>query len=376
MNKKVVFINLVVLIVLVIGVDIFLTLTMPNRRAWGNGDPDIGFTTSPIVVGDGRGKRILMIGDSHSEPTRPMAIHQAAMLQAHLDSAGIRNAVILFGRPQLNPTQAFIVIEKLREVYNPDLVIYNLYGGNDFAEMLRNDDRPRLDTAQGRIIFQKPRWYWYRPPGWKPRWPQDSKIFSFLNAVTSNSNYLVKMTTAPVSIELLTQSWLDKMKYVFWLNDMKDDRLGYTGAVAAQYLNQGMLQHRFNAAFTSQVDFRLRLMDSLVKKSDIPIMFSWIPSAAGCGAVPEADRSIHEERITKMGLNDSILIAQEESIKASFRNTVRHSASFVDITDEYRQVKKERKVELYDKETIHIQGLARELLAKKIADSCLSILKR
>lgn len=376
MKKKVVLINLVVFIVLVVGVDIFLTLSMPNRRAWGNGDPDLGFSTSPIVIGDGRGKRILMIGDSHSEPTRPIETHQAAILHARLDSAGIPNAVILFGRAQLNPTQAFIVIEKLKEAYDPHLVVYNLYGGNDFAEMIRNDDRPRLDTAQGQIIFQKPRWYWYRPPGWKPRWPKDSKLFSFLNAVTSSSNFLVKTMTAPVSIELLTTSWMDKIKYVFWLNDMKDERLGYPGAVAAQYLNQGMLQHRFNAAFTSEVDFRLRLMDSLVKRCDIPIVFSWIPSAAACGAVPEADRIIHEERITEMGLNDSILVVQEESIKASFRNTVRHGVSFVDITDEYRLANKPGKIELYDKETIHIQGIAREMLANKIADSCLGILKR
>lgn len=376
MNIKTVLINLLILAVLVMGVDAYLTLSAPNPKAWGNGDPDLGFSTSPIVVGDGSGKRILMIGDSHSEPTNPMAIHQAAMLQARLDSQGIKNAVILFGRPQLNPTQAFIVIEKLKEAYQPHLVIYNLYGGNDFAEMLRNDDRPRLDTAQGRIIFQKPRWYWYRPPGWKPRWPQDSKIFSFLNAVTSNSNFLIKMMTAPVSIELLTSSSLDKLKYVFWLNDMKDDRLGYPGAVAAQYLNQGILQHRFKEAFTSQVDFRLRLMDSLVKRCDIPIVFSWIPSAAACSAIPEADRKIHEEKVTEMGLDDSTLIAQEESIKATFINTMRHSASFVDITDEYRRAKQQQKVELYDKETIHIQGLARQLLANKLADSCLSLLRQ
>lgn len=371
--KKIILVNLALSLVLVMLLDFSVTKVKDNSHTWPEGDSTMGFTTTPRIFGNGDGVVVFMIGDSHTEITNPPITHQAGLLHRFLNEKGVINTVVLYGRAQLNPTQMFGAIESLKGRYKPDVIVYNIYAGNDFAEMLRNDDRPRLDTAEGKTVFTPPSWNYYRPKGFQTRWPRDSWLFMTFNSL-SPDNLLIKTAAAPKSIELLSDSHWEGMRYLMDLYRMKDDRIKYNGAVAAQYLNQHYLHFKYRSGFEKEVEFRIGLINGLVAQSSVPVVFSWIPSAAAIERIPPDDKPIHDEilqRLSIEGLTDSAIIRQEQLLKSMFVKRMPDMKGFIDYTGEFKTAYS--KNGMYDKQTIHIQGEARQIIAEKTTEEVIRI---
>jgi hypothetical protein len=373
--KKIILVNLALSLALVLLLDFSVTKLKDNYHTWPEGDSAMGFTTTPRIFGNGDGVIVYMIGDSHTELVYPPITHQAGLLHRYLDEKGVTNTVVLYGRAQFNPTQMFGAIDLLKERYKPDLIVYNIYAGNDFAEMIRNDDRPRLDTVGGRTVLTPPSWNYYRPKGFKTRWPRDSWILMTLNSLTSD-NMLIKTLAAPKSIELLSGSPIDGARYLRDLYRMKDERIKYSGAVPAQYLNQHYLQKTFAPEFENQVGFRIGLINGLIADVNAPVVFSWIPSAAAIEKIPPPDKPIHDDILKRLGvkgLTDAEIFSQEERLKSMFVRGMTNMKGFIDYSDDYRNA--DAKYDLYDKETIHIQGEARRIIAERTADEVVKLSK-
>jgi hypothetical protein len=371
--KKIILVNLAVSLVLVCLLDIAVTKTKDQRRIWPPGDSTMGFTTKPQCFGNGEGVVVYMIGDSHSELVDTSVTHQAKLLHRYLKDRGVPNTVVLYGRAQLNPTQMFGAIESMKALYKPDVIFYYIYAGNDFAEMIRNDDRPRLDTAEGKTVFTPPSWNYYRPRIFKKQWPRDSWLMMTMNSFTPD-NMLIKAKAAPKSIELLSDSPIDDVRYLRDLYLMKDDRIEYSGAVPSQYLNQHYLHRKFSSEFEKQVGFRIGLINGLVAQSPTPIFFTWIPSAAGIGKIPPADKPIHDDILKRLkvdGLTDAEIVRQEERLKSMFVERMGDMKGFIDYSADFRET--DPQTALYDKETIHIQGEARRIIAERTADEVVKL---
>jgi hypothetical protein len=369
-------------IALLLGIDWIITrfdlVPLPLKPA---GHSVYGFGTTPVEIGSGDSLVILFMGDSHSEYRDTS--NQAYVLHRYLESRGIPNKVIAYAKARYNPVQAKVVYDNwLKEKYRPDIFIYLLYGGNDFAEIIRNDDRPRVDfDAQGKPFIAPPRWFMERPAdtGWKfNHWPTDSRIIYLLNGIVRRDNIVLKLRVSRKSIELLNPGIPGYLEYVWNLYRFRDTRLGYPGGIAAQYLNQYYLMTKYPEAFRRESLKRMAYFMHQINRDDpgTDAYCFFLPSAPAIDALCAENQKIERDIRSRSRLSAMDIPALERELIGSLKGIAEKAPgqlTFHDLSPALASANRADGTQtFYDQPSVHIDVKARKVVGEAMGEKIIA----
>lgn len=388
-------INLAAIAVGLLILDLAATkLELTPLGAVPDGVPHVGFA-SPVFVfeepgrsGAGAADRpltIAVVGDSHHQYTDDLRdTHQSVLLHRMLEEAGVPNRIVSLGTPRHAPIQELVAYDELiAPAESPDVAVFLLYAGNDLAEILRADDRPRAErdahagggerSAPAAAHIADPVWLLSRVPD-EPsnEWPRDSRLLYLANGLRPN-NWVLKVLAADRSVEALGVPLRGRLELIRNLRRFTDARLGYPGAVPAQFLHQAYLLHRHPDAFSREVSWRMELFFREFERRHpgTPAFVFVLPSAAGIGAVPPEDLPVLDDILKRTGLEHLDLEAAEARAVELVREAHARSgtaARVVDLSPALRAAAAAQgPAGFYDAATIHIDTPARRVVAEEMA---------
>lgn len=350
-------------------------------RAMMNGIAHVGFA-DPVEVFGAPGsvapeaKTIAILGDSHHQFKDYLRdTHQSVVLQRLLAEQGVPNRVVSLGTPRYAPIQELVAYETLiKPRHSVDVVAFLLYAGNDLAETLRKDDRPRAERdSAGRPYVDEPQWLVHRLPGEAhTRWPRDSRLLYLFNAA-SPRNWVLKPLAADRSIEIFGPSWLDRLEFLRNLVRFTDSRLGYAGAAAAQFLHQYYLYAKYPETFRHEVAWRLRFFFEEFRRRNpgAKAYVFWLPSAPAIGALPRDVQPVLDDILRRSGLASLDFPQLEGELFQMVLDAARDSGGGIPVVDLSPALRAANGVEgpqmLYDADTIHIDTKARRVIAEEMA---------
>jgi len=214
--------------------------------------------TTHLLVGVG--------GDSQSDLCAPNDSVHSGILEAELDARGIPAVALLYASGRYSPLQSYLAMQDVVIPYNPDVLVLNVYTGNDLYDLLRDDDRPHFEKSNGRYVVAPPTWYTYDDPKHPPR---------------SRLAYLARRMAdaAGIRMALLRLAYLRTMAtaydeglgttaaYLRAILQARAPSLGYPDAFTAQMLNQQLFFHYFRGSEQEALR-RMRELLQLIKREN------------------------------------------------------------------------------------------------------------
>ena len=187
---------------------------------------------------------IAVTGDSHTDLCAPSDSIHFGVTEAILKSAGREAAAFSNAAGRYSPLQAYLAVAKGIDAYSADVLVLNLYTGNDFYDMIRVDDRPHLVSSDSGYRIADPVWYQYDPPDLVRR----SRVLFALRSLADATG----VRGALMRVRYLRETAADQgagigdvLKYINDLRKSAAPDVGYSGAFAAQILNQQLFFHHF-----------------------------------------------------------------------------------------------------------------------------------
>lgn len=382
--------NVLVVVLLFVLFDVAATKfdLLPLRVAM-NGRAVLGFSPKPILLGSRSGDpsddvlTVAVLGDSN-HVWKDAPVHQSTVLSSRLGAEGISHRMISLGKGGWSPLQEWVAYQEIiAPRYDVDVAIILLYAGNDFAEILRNDDRPRLEhNALNEPYIAKPKWAGRRVEGSEVTlWPRDSRLLYQLN-VTSQHNLGLKVIAGYRAMDMFDAGFIDRMAYLGNLWRFKDNRLGYSGAVAAMFLNQAYLYTRYKEIFRREVSWRLEYVFRVFheRHPSTGLLVFFLPSAPAVSALTPANEQILEDIKSRTGLENLDFSAIERELYGLTEQAVMASGELVFLIDLapalLRAMANDEAATFYDEPTMHIDVKARNVVGREMARVLLSCLKR
>jgi len=347
----------------------------------------VGFTKPAVIYEDPAAGppniRVAIVGDSHTFHHKWITreTHHARYLQQGLSDAGLRPWIVSLGVPRFSPVQEMLALDELIDKKYPvDAAVFLFYSGNDFAELLRNDDRPRVEfDDSGHAYVASPTWRFNRPDSHYDEWPGASRLL-FLTNLAANlvqpGNVPMKMVVAAEATDALRPSFAERVRYFWTAIESTDDRLGYSGAVAAEWLNQVAVAEMFGERFTGAVEPRVRYFWQEMKRrhSGRTLYFFVIPSATLVGAVPEKVAPVYADLLQRVGTTDERARAVERGLITMLSNEAEAQGfHVVDLSPRFeREIATNPKALYYDEPTLHIDALSRKMVGEAMAEEILA----
>ena len=190
------------------------------------------------------GLRVAVGGDSHTEVCAPNEEVHFGMTEAMLRSEGIAAGVYAFGAGKYSPLQAYLALVPTLDAYTPEVMILNVYTGNDFYDMLRIDDRPHFVATDTGYVIAPPVWYQSDPPGVR-RVSRVLHVFRVLSDVTGARRVWVRVRYLQDVAREQGRGLRAVIGYMADLRKASVPEAGYPQALAAQFLNQQIFFHHF-----------------------------------------------------------------------------------------------------------------------------------
>ncbi len=386
---KLIVINILVFLVLILAFDFALTkLNLVELKCRKDGKEFYGFSHRIVEIFSDSVEtkdhiNIAVIGDSHHQfVTKDSSYHQSVVLKDYLEENGQAVKVFSLGTPRYSFVQEIIAYETLiKPQEDIDYLIFLFYAGNDFAEILRNDDRPRIDfDLKGEPILKNPDWLMQRPPELTNNcWPRDSRIYYSLNTMIPN-NMLLKVLASFSSIEVLNPTLSQQINYFISLNKMRDDRFGYQGAAAAQFLNQYYLYDKWGENYLNEVEKRVEYFFNRLNQYDEKVMLFFLPSAPAIGGMEAENEIILKEIENRLNVKNAKYSELENRFFNILKNCKAKTNSKVAIYDLStileNAIKEDKSSQgYYDKPTIHIDKKARKIVGHTISEKIISNLE-
>jgi len=377
---KIITINILIVIVLIIASDFILTkFNLIKLKAKFSGLSIVGFSSPPVYF-QKTGKKdsliIVAIGDSHLQVTDDnRKSHQCQALLDYLDSNNIPTKVITLATGGTSPVQQMFTYDEQikKKGIKPDIILFQIYSGNDFAEILRDDDRPRIDfRADGTPDTVSINWIFFRLSNKNSSdytsWPRDSRLLYLANAAIGHYNILLKTYASEKANELLHLSLFEEIEYIRNLSRFEDKRFGYPGAVPAQFLNQYYLMTKYPRQFKSETVPRMKYFLEYFKKTnpDIPCMFFYLPSAPAIGAMSDKSQKIYIDILKRSNLTNIDIPQMEHSLyemSDSINRSVGKPFLMYNMTDTLSEANKMDGTQtFYDDPTLHVDTKARKVI--------------
>lgn len=319
--------------------------------------------------------RIVVLGDSHTVSVRKQSTYPE-VLEALLNDAnlkGKRVEVHNAGAPGHSHYQYYLSLDRRLKQYHPDLVIVGYYIGNDFLDLYRNDDRPKLSFDGNNFAHKDPVFYRFHDPNDTNKGIlESSKLLQFVQVALRRS----------IGYEI------DRVRILWGIGEKTDE-----GKVAsAKFLypvirgyfihqhifRQSMLQILFLEHFPREqesidkVNLRAtQLMTDIAENNDIELIYVPIPTKLQIE--PKSDPGVLEGTLEVCKL-DSDALKIEDSLYESFTHLLEaHGVDHVDVMNMLE--KKANTGTLYD-ETYHLTETSHEIIAKSLYEVVQPILIR
>lgn len=196
------------------------------------------------LVGDTSLISIAVGGDSQTELCAPNDSTHFGFLGRYLATEGTRPAVFAYGAGKYSPLQAYLALRPAMAKYHADVLVLNLYLGNDVYDMLRVDDRPHFVRTDAGLVVAPPVWYQEDPPGTVRR----SRVLWILRTIADRTgirNVAVRLRYLRETAVERGASLTDVVSYMQSLRRSTAPELGYPAAFSAQMLNQQLFFHHF-----------------------------------------------------------------------------------------------------------------------------------
>ncbi|MFQ5559618.1 MAG: hypothetical protein ACE5FU_03395, partial [Nitrospinota bacterium] len=241
------------------------------------------------IMGHPRELTVAVVGDSHTALNKkmvPVEKQHPFILENKLQNLGFDAEVLAAGVPRFSPLQEYLVYKHyLKDNFRPQVLVMNLYTGNDFYDLLRPDDRPYFSLEEnGEIIIKTPMWVLRNNPE-KGTWFEESRIIDLIEilfAKMGQPKFFSRFEFLAAVAYEEGGNIFDIMSYIFDIKKSLEPRLAYSGAYSAQILNQAlfMKKHFPETPRKSLIYFKHLL--SLIKKEnpDLRVIVIAIPSVA------------------------------------------------------------------------------------------------
>ena len=181
--------------------------------------------------------RIAVTGDSQTDLCATNALTHPGALETALTGRGVLALVLPYGAGGYSPLQDYLVFEEKLKKYEPDVLVLNLYTGNDFYDIMRSDDRPHFVLVDTGYMVAPPHWYRFDEPGTRRR----SRIL-YLARVVGDRVGVRGIIQRIKALSAVAAEQGERLPTVLaYLNDLRrsrDPELGYPAALSAQMLNQ------------------------------------------------------------------------------------------------------------------------------------------
>ena len=273
---------------------------------------------------------VAAVGDSHSDQCMPNADTHQGVLERRLAERGHDVLLLSNGVGRYSPLQAYLLFEKRLTPFDPDVLVLNLYTGNDFVDILRIDDRPHFVAEEDGYRIAEPVWMRYADPDETYR----SRLMFIARKLGDSTGIRDKWTR----LKLLSQtagsdsgSLADKWRYIRDIRKSVEPTVGYSGALSAQFLNQQLYFHHFPDAPAEA----LRRIDELLEAvrrdhPDLLLVMSPIPSYQLVTAANAIDQPL-VDTLARLPVDDASCRELERSLYDALQSmAVEHDWLFVD----------------------------------------------
>lgn len=264
------------------------------------------------------GVRIAVTGDSQTDLCAPNSETHAGVLESQLTAGGVPTTVLAYGSGRYSPVQAYLAFRTVLKPYGPQVLVMNLYTGNDFYDLLRTDDRPHLVRADGGYRVAKPNWFLYDDPATRFRSRVLFAARSVADVIGLRSVYFRLLELRRLAAEQ-GKGLPTVLSYMLSLRKATEPSLGYPGAFAAQMLNQQLFFRYFPAAETEALNRLGALMDLARRENPgLVLVMSPLPSYQLVGQQP-LDEAFHRT-LDRLGVTAAESAREEEALYQRLRS--------------------------------------------------------
>lgn len=273
--------------------------------------------------------KIAVGGDSQTDLCAPNAATHFGVMETELRRAGFPAAVFAYGAGKYSPLQAYIAVKKPIADYHADVLVLNIYTGNDVYDMLRLDDRPHFVKTEAGYRIAPPIWYQESPPGQVYR----SRVMFVLRSIarkTGLRNVAVRIRYLRDVAREQHQGFFAALRYMNDLRKSASSEIGYPAAFSAQMLNQQLFFYHFPGSREECLN-RLRALLHLIRQEqpNLMLVVSPIPSYELVKQQP-VDSALFRV-IRRLPITYEQGIREEEQLYESLRGLAAESGSvFVD----------------------------------------------
>ena len=284
--------------------DVCLDMTRNERVKYFRNDIGVRSELSAAELAQIDDKLIVAaVGDSHSDLCMTNRETHQGVLQDKLGELGIHSIVLSNGVGRYSPLQAYLLFrERLRE-YEPDVVVMNLYTGNDFVDLLRVDDRPHFSLAEGEYVISEPVWMRYANPQRTYR----SRVAFVIRKLADSTGVRNSWLRLRMLSDTVGSQDAGIAALVDYIQDVRlsvEPDVGYPGALAAQFLNQQLFLHHFPSATDESLNRVSALMQlANTENPETVFVMSPIPSYQLATDAADYDRALLKT-LARLPIND------------------------------------------------------------------------
>ncbi len=238
------------------------------------------------IQADTTSTKIGVTGDSHTDLCAPNSETHAGVLESELRAAGLPTIVFAFGSGRYSPLQAYLAFRTVLRPYRPQVLVLNLYTGNDFYDILRADDRPHFVHAGTGYRIAEPVWFSLENPKEEHR----SRVLFAARSMADK----VGLRPLYIRVSELRRLAGDQgggLPAVFaYMKDLwraREPTVGYPDAFTSQMLNQQLFFHHFPTAQDESIR-RIQALMTLIRDENpgLILVMSALPSYELSGEKP------------------------------------------------------------------------------------------
>lgn len=192
----------------------------------------------------GRELRIGVTGDSYTDLCATDGETHHGVLEAELRAVGFNAVTLTYAAGRYSPLQEYLAFRAVLKPYRPQVLVMNIYTGNDFHDMLRTDDRPHLERTAAGYRIAKPSWLVLEDPTIRRRSRVLYAIKTFADKTGMRRLYLRAVELRQLAGEQ-GKGMVEVAEYMRDLWRANAPSVGYPAAFTAQMLNQQLFFHHF-----------------------------------------------------------------------------------------------------------------------------------
>jgi hypothetical protein len=280
-----------------------------------------------------------------------------------LQAKGIKAKVISYGYGGYSFLQSFLYYDKFLKAFKPDIIIYQHYTGNDYADLLRNDDRPTINLQNNKIL--EPYWINFRYNNKNTSYPKDSRFLHLVYNYFPKTKILIQNKIFRHNFKVNGFNTNKLAEFKKKIKDSKSPLLKEKYAYLSQFLQQyylgTILGKQFYDVLDTKIKFSMQHLHSIILP-ETKVIFLSLPSATYLDRIPREYNLDHKELLLKNKLEPSSLKSFEDSCNHIFINNINKLTKFR-YYDLYQTLSKQsRNDEIFD-ETMHINKKGRSLVA-------------